>query len=99
MIDLGPQIIVPGHGEILHDTSYLFQVKNLLAMVVAGVRKEFYTQGNGVQLDAVRKGIEKTIDFDSLRRQFDGGNPDNFDQSGSISYCLVRNAYYEEKLR
>jgi cyclase len=99
MIDLNPQIIVPGHGEVLHDTSYLVQLKNLLTTVVTAVRNVFYAQSNGVELDAVRKSVEQTIDFEALRRQFDNGNPENFDQSNAIPKCLVRNAFYEEKLR
>jgi cyclase len=99
MIDLGPQTIVPGHGEILHDTSYLIQVKNLLITVVSAVRKVSYVQGNGGELDDVRKNVEKTIDLEALRRQFDGGDPDNFEQSEAIQTCLVRNVYYEEVLR
>jgi len=99
MIDLDPQIVIPGHGEALHDVAYMIQVKDLLTSVVSAVRKQFYLQGNGVELENVRKGIGTSIDFEALRRQFDGGNPDNFDQSSVIPGCLVRNAYYEEVLR
>jgi cyclase len=99
MIDLNPQTIVPGHGEVLHDTSYLLQVKNLLTTVVTAVRKVFYVQGNGIGLDQVRKDVEQTIDFEALRRPFDGGDRDNFSQSNTIPNCLLRNAYYEEVLR
>ena len=52
-----------------------------------------------MELDKVRKGVEQTADFEALRRQFDGGDQDNFDQSSAISNCLLTNAYYEEVLR
>jgi glyoxylase-like metal-dependent hydrolase (beta-lactamase superfamily II) len=99
LIELGPQIVVPGHGEVLHDTSYLVQVKMLLTTVVSAVRNVFYARKQGLELDEVRKNVEKTIDFEALRRQFDGGDQDNFSQSSVITRCLVRNAFYEEVLR
>ena len=99
LIDLEPQIVVPGHGEVLHDTSYLIQVKLLLTTVVSAVRNLFYAQKNGLELDQARKSVEQTIDFEALRRQFDGGDPDNFSQSNVFTRCLIRNAFYEEVLR
>ena len=67
--------------------------------MVTEVRHSLYTQGNGKPLDDIRKQVEQDINFDTLRHEFDGGNPDNFDQSSAIPKCLVRNAYYEEVLR
>jgi cyclase len=99
MIDLGPETILPGHGEVLHDTSYLIQVKDLLTTVVTAVRDASYTLGNGNELTVIQKAVQQHIDFEALRRQFDGGNQDNFDQSSTIPGCLLRNAYYEETLR
>jgi hypothetical protein len=74
-------------------------VKNLLTTIVTAVRNVFYVQRNGVERDKVSKSLQQTIDFEALRRQFDGGNKDNFDQSSAIPNCLVRNAFYEEVLR
>jgi cyclase len=99
MIDLGPQIVIPGHGEMLQGTSYLAQVQNLLRAIVTAVRNVSYREGNGETLEVVQKDVEQAIDIEALRRQFDGGDKDNFSQSGVIRSCLIRNAYYEEKLR
>jgi len=99
LIDLNPQTIVPGHGDVLRDLTYPKQVQELLASVVAQVRQALYTQGNGKPLEDVRKEVEKNIDYESLRRKFDEGYPENFDQSSAIPNCLVRTAYYEEVLR
>jgi cyclase len=99
MIDLSPQTVLPGHGEVLHGTSYLVEVKNLLMTIVTAVRNVSYREGNGEELEAAQKAIEQSVDIEALRRQFDGGDKDNFSQSGVIRSCLVRNAYYEEKLR
>lgn len=99
LIDLNPLTIIPGYGEVLHDLTYSTKVQELLSRVVAQVRQAVYVQGNGKPLEDVRKEVEKNIDFESLRRKFDDGNPENFDQSSAIPNCLVRNAYYEEVLR
>jgi hypothetical protein len=56
-------------------------------------------QGGAGELADVQKAVAQRIDFDGLRRQFDGGDKDNFDQSEAIQSCLLRNAYFEEKLR
>jgi cyclase len=99
LIDLDPQTIIPGHGDVLHDLTYPRRVQKLLSDVVAEVRHSLYEQGNGKPLDDIRKQVEREMNFDSLRREFDGGNPGNFDQSSAIQNCLLRNAYYEEVLR
>jgi glyoxylase-like metal-dependent hydrolase (beta-lactamase superfamily II) len=99
LIDLDPQIVIPGHGDVLHDVTYPRRVQKLLSDVVVEVRRSLYEQGNGKPLDDIRKQIEHDINFDSVCREFDVGNPDNFDQSCAIQNCLIRNAYYEEVLR
>ena len=99
LIDLDPQTMIPRHGEVLHDLTYPRRVQKLLSDVVAEVQQSLCPPGNGKPLDDIRKQVEQDINFDSLRREFDSGNPDNFDQSSAIPNCLVRNAYYEEVLR
>jgi cyclase len=99
MIDLAPQTIVPGHGEVLHDTGYLIQVKQLLTTVVTHVRKVFFVQGNDGGFEDLQKSVRQTFDFEALRRQFDSGDKDNFAQSDAIPTCLVRTAYYEVAIR
>jgi len=96
---LDPQTIIPGHGEVLHDLNYPRRVQKLLSDVVAEGRHSFYAQGNGKPLAEIRKQVDVEMKFDALRREFDGGNPDHFDQSSAIPNCLLRNAYYEEVLR
>jgi len=99
MIDLQPEIIVPGHGEVLHGTAYLVQVQKLLRTVVAQVRKIFFEKGNGRPFEDVKKDVLASMDFEALRRQFDGGDPDNFDQSSTIPDSLVKNAFDEIRVR
>jgi cyclase len=68
MIEMNPQIIVPGHGEILHDTSYLSQLDELAKTVTEQVRQQYYRLTNRATLDDVRKAI----DMDALKARFGG---------------------------
>jgi cyclase len=99
MIDLQPQIVVPGHGEVLHGTAYLMQVQALLRTVIAHVREIFFDKGNGRPFEDVKKDVLASMDFEALRRQFDRGDPDNFDQSSAIPDSLVKNAFDEIRVR
>jgi cyclase len=68
MIEMNPQVIVPGHGEILHDTSYLSQLDELAKTVTEQVRQQYYRLTNRATLDDVRKAI----DMDALKARFGG---------------------------
>jgi cyclase len=68
MIEMNPQIIVPGHGEILHDTSYLSQLDEVAKTVTEQVRQQYYRLTNRATLDDVRKAI----DMDALKARFGG---------------------------
>jgi glyoxylase-like metal-dependent hydrolase (beta-lactamase superfamily II) len=68
MIEMNPQIIVPGHGEILHDPSYLSQLDELAKTVTEQVRQQYYRLTNRATLDDVRKAI----DMDALKARFGG---------------------------
>jgi cyclase len=66
MIAMNPQTVVPGHGEILHDTVYLSQLDELARTVVAQVKDQYYRQTNIAKLD----DIKKALDMDALRKHF-----------------------------
>ena len=99
LIDMNPKTVVPGHGDVLLGTSYLKQLQDLLNTVVGAVRETFYANGNGLEQSFVQRAVEEKLDLEKLRRNFDGGDADNFEQSEAIKSCLVKNAYFEERLR
>jgi len=68
MIEMDPQIIVPGHGEILRGTTYLTQLNELATTVVAQVQEQYYRLTNRAKLDDVKKAI----DLDALKKRFGG---------------------------
>jgi glyoxylase-like metal-dependent hydrolase (beta-lactamase superfamily II) len=77
MIEMNPQIIVPGHGEILHDTTYLSQLDELAKTVTEQVREQYYRLTNRATLEDVKKAI----DMDALKKRF-GGNFKDDAQNG-----------------
>ena len=68
MIELNPQIVIPGHGEILHDTAYLSQLQELVQTVVEQVREQYYRLTNRATL----QDVKKAIDVDALKKRFGG---------------------------
>jgi len=98
MAALNPVLIVPGHGEVLHDLTYLHQVVRLLNLAVQEVRQTFYRLGNGAKLE----DIQKSLDLSKLRKEFAGDDKEKgafFDGALPLDGCLIRDAYYEVKLR
>ena len=66
MIEMNPLIVVPGHGEILHGTTYLSQLDEYATAVVAQVQEQYFRLTNIATLDDVKKAI----DMDALKKRF-----------------------------
>jgi glyoxylase-like metal-dependent hydrolase (beta-lactamase superfamily II) len=68
MIEMDPQIVVPGHGEILHGTAYLSQVDEMAKTVIAQVRDTYYR----LTIIATLADVQKAIDKNALKQRFGG---------------------------
>ncbi len=68
LADLDPKVIVPGHGPVQNDTTYLREVTALLEAVVGRVRE---ATGRGLRLEETRK----TVTLDDYRKRFAGDDP------------------------
>jgi cyclase len=66
MIEMSPQTIVPGHGEILHGTEYLSQLDELAKTVFAQVTEQYYR----LTIRATLEDVQKAIDLEALRTRF-----------------------------
>jgi cyclase len=66
MIEMNPHVIIPGHGEILHDTAYLAQVRELAQTVVEQVKAQYYRLTNRATL----QDVKKAIDMKALKQRF-----------------------------
>ncbi len=94
---LEPATIVPGHGKVLRGNAYLMQVIELLRVVVAAVDGEIHRVGNGPRnLDAVRKGVEASVDVAAWRQRFTGDDRDSRDFFDDFSFAGLVTAAYAE---
>jgi glyoxylase-like metal-dependent hydrolase (beta-lactamase superfamily II) len=92
--ELRPEVIIPGHGEPMHDLQYLHDVRDLLTSVIKQVNAIFQQIPGGGQSSLDR--AQKTVDVSAFRGKFPSGdqyNPDFFGRS--VPNCLVRNTYYQ----
>lgn len=92
---LKPAIIVPGHGEILHDTSYLELLREMMKSVVAQIDAKVRANREAPLAD-----VQKSIDWKPFRERFCGTDKSN---CGFFDYSLgekfVELAYHEAKAR
>jgi cyclase len=95
MAELDAVTIVPGHGEVLHNKTFLFLVADLMKSVVAQVNEQLRHNDNAT-LDDVRK----VIDLKSFRQRIAGDDRDTGDFFDySIGSSFVELAYHEAKQR
>ena len=96
MMQLDAHTIVPGHGDVLHDKSYIQQTLELMNSVNHEVEKEI---NDGKTLEEVQEGLPKTFDVKGWRQKFVGTSEDDagfFDQSFA---GLVKASYNQIKAR
>jgi cyclase len=73
--------IVPGHGDVLHDKTYVYLMIDLLKTVNAAMEKEV---NNRKKLEEVQESFPKTFDVKTWSDRFAGNNAEDiqfFDQS------------------
>jgi cyclase len=89
--ELDADVIVPGHGPVMHDKEYVNTVIELLESVVSQVRD---AAGRGLSLEETRKAVK----LESFRRRLAGDDPvrlETFDDS--IVRVAIQRAYMEAK--
>jgi len=95
MAEFDVETIVPGHGDVLHDKTYLNQVRELLTFITNQVDQQL-----GANRDATLEEVRKAIDLSEFRTKFAQGDPRAaafFDNS--IRDGFVEIAYHEWKQR
>ncbi len=91
---LHPQAIVPGHGPVMRDLTYLHTVRELLVSVVDQVNAIFQRLPGGGQSSL--EHARKSVSVEAFRSRFPAGNQYNRDFLGrTVPNCLVRNTYYQ----
>jgi cyclase len=95
MAQLDAQMIVPGHGQVLQDKTFLYQVIDLMKFVVMQVNDELDRN-----FEATLDDVKKSLDLKSFRQALAGDDSANagfFDNA--IGSSFVELAYYEAKQR
>jgi cyclase len=95
MAQLDTETVVPGHGEVLHDKTFLYQVIDLMKSIVAQVNKQL-----DLNDETTLDDVKKSLDLKSFRQAIAGDDKANagfFDNS--IGSSFVELAYYEAKQR
>lgn len=96
MAQLDAETVVPGHGEILHDKAYIYQVIDLLKAVNAEVEKEINA---GKTLEEVQDLLPKSFDVASWRQKFAGSDAEDRDFFDESFDGLIKAAYNQIKTR
>ena len=96
MAELDAAIIVPGHGEVLRDKSYIFQVAEFLEASNAVMEKEV---NSGKTLEEVQASFSKTFNVAPWRAKFAGASPEDAEFFDGAFDGLVKASYNQIKTR
>jgi glyoxylase-like metal-dependent hydrolase (beta-lactamase superfamily II) len=94
LASLDAETIVPGHGEVLHDKTYIVQLRDLMKSVVAQVEAQLRVKDD-VSLEDVKKAVD-------VKAQRDAMLGDDTADAGFFDYAvdsLIGYAYHEAKQR
>jgi glyoxylase-like metal-dependent hydrolase (beta-lactamase superfamily II) len=93
---LNPQIIVPGHGDVLHGAEFLNLEIDFLQAVVGAIDKAEYDSNARKSPEDMQKAVEAAIDVAAWRRKFAGDEKDDIDFFNDFSFTgVVKAAYYQ----
>jgi cyclase len=97
MAQLDAEVIVPGHGRVLHDKTYLYLVADLLKSAVEQLRAKIRQIGHpGFRsLDDVRDSVDLT----PFRQRFAGDDKDLQAEFDNMTRHLLRIAFNEAAQR
>lgn len=93
---LDAETIVPGHGDVMRDKTYIQQLIDFLNAVNAAVEKEV---NNGKTLEEVQESMPKSFDVKTWREKFAGQNSEDGDFFDQTFAGLVKASYNQIKTR
>ena len=96
MAELDATTIVPGHGEILRDKAYIFQVAEFLEAGNAAMEKEV---NSGKTLEEVQASFAKSFDVGPWRTRFAGTSVDDLEFFDGTLDGFIKASYNQIKTR
>jgi glyoxylase-like metal-dependent hydrolase (beta-lactamase superfamily II) len=92
LLELDAKAIVPGHGDVMHDTSYLRAVVEMIETIVGQVNAAIVRIGS---LSARLEDVRPQIDVAEYRRRFAGDDPHNQEYFDESMEGLIKDAFYQ----
>jgi len=89
------RVIVPGHGEVLHDQRHVGRVIELLQTITSRTEAIVAQRGSAATVD----DVIKAIDLSAFRREMAGDDPDNQEFFDASIAGMIRVAYAEARAR
>ena len=96
MAELDATTIVPGHGDVLRDKTYISLVIDLLNAVNASVEKAL---NHGKTLEEAMELVPKDVDEPTWRKKFVGSDAEEGDAFDGTFSSVVKNTYNLVKAR
>lgn len=92
LLELDAKAIVPRHGDVMHDTSYLRAVVEMIETIVGQVNAAVVRIGS---LSARLEDVRPQIDVAEYRRRFAGDDPHNQEYFDESIEGLIKDAFYQ----
>ncbi|HKU15486.1 MAG TPA: MBL fold metallo-hydrolase [Steroidobacteraceae bacterium] len=92
LLDLHIKAIVPGHGDVMRDTTYMRAVLEMIETIVGQVNAAVVRIGS---LSARLEDVRPQIDVAEYRRRFAGDDPHNQEYFDESIEGLIKDAFYQ----
>jgi len=92
LLELDVKAIVPGHGDVMHDQTYLKAVLEMVETIVGQVNAAVVRIGS---LSARLEDVRPQIDVSAYRRRFAGDDPHNQEYFDESIEGLIKDAFYQ----
>jgi cyclase len=92
LLQLEVKAVVPGHGDVMRDKSYMQAVLDMMDAIIGQVHAAVLRMGS---LSARLEDVRKEIDVTRYRQQFAGDDPNNQEYFDQSIEGLIRNAFHQ----
>jgi cyclase len=92
LLELDVKAIVPGHGDVMHDKTYMRAVLEMIETIVGQVNAAIVRIGS---LSARLEDVRPQIDVTKYRRRFAGDDPHNQEYFDESIEGLIKDAFYQ----
>ena len=92
LLELDVKAIVPGHGDVMHDQTYLKAVLEMVETMFGQVNAAVVRIGS---LSARLEDVRPQIDVSAYRRRFAGDDPHNQEYFDESIEGLIKDAFYQ----